>query len=85
MVSAIAPSIAALPTKSAIKDPRVILRNALPIDSEVMRDVQRTLEQMPRQANLKRWSNLKRDIETISQALTQNQSQLIAEILSSFI
>jgi len=82
MVSAIAPSMAALPTKSAIKDPRVILRNALPIDSEVMRDVQRTLEQMPRQANLKRWSSLKKDIETISQTLTQNQSQLIAEVSS---
>jgi peptidylprolyl isomerase len=82
MISAIAPSMAALPTKSAIKDPRIILRNALPIDSEVLRDVQHTLEQMPRQANLKRWSNLKKDIETISQSLTQNQSQLIAEVSS---
>jgi peptidylprolyl isomerase len=80
MISAIAPSMAALPTKSAIKDPRVILRNALPIESEVLRDVQHTLEQMPRQANLKRWSNLKKDIETIAQSLTQNQSQLIAEV-----
>jgi len=74
---AIAPSMAALPTKSAIKDARIILRNALPIDSEVLRDVQKTLEQMPRQANLKRWGNLKKDIETISQTLTRNQSQLI--------
>ncbi|MEA5485527.1 MULTISPECIES: peptidylprolyl isomerase [Pseudanabaena] len=82
MISAIAPSMAALPTKSAIKDPRIILRNALPIDSEILRDVQHTLEQMPRQANLKRWSNLKKDIETISQSLTQNQSQLIAEVSS---
>ncbi|PZV14814.1 MAG: peptidylprolyl isomerase [Pseudanabaena sp.] len=82
MVTAIAPSMAALPTKSAIKDARVILRNALPIDSEVLRDVQSTLEQMPRQANLKRWSNLKRDIDKISQTLTQNQSQLISEVSS---
>ena len=82
MISAIAPSMAALPTKSAIKDPRIILRNALPIDSEILRDVQHTLEQMPRQANLKRWSNLKKDIETIAQSLTQNQSQLIAEVSS---
>ncbi len=79
-MAAIAPSMAALPTKSAIKDPRIILRNALPIDSEVMRDVQKALEQMPRQANLKRWSSLKRDIETISQTLTRNQSQLIAGV-----
>ncbi len=80
MISAIAPSMAALPTKSAIKDARVILRNALPIDSEVLRDVQKTLEQMPRQANLKRWNSLKKDVETISQILTRNQSQLIAGV-----
>lgn len=80
MGAAIAPSVAALPTKSAIKDPRIILRNALPIDSEVLRDVQKTLEQMPRQTNLKRWSSLKKDIETISRTLVQNQAQLIAEV-----
>lgn len=79
MVFAIAtqPSMAALPTKSAIKDSRIILRNALPIDNDVLRDVQRTLEQMPRQANLKRWSSLKKDIETISRTLTQNKTDLI--------
>ncbi len=76
------PSIAALPTKSAIKDPRIILRNALPIDNDVLRDVQHTLEQMPRQTNLKRWSSLKKDIETISQSLSQNKAQLIAEVNS---
>lgn len=75
---AIAPSMAALPTKSAIKDARIILRNALPIENEVIRDVQLTLEQMPRQANLKRWGSLKKDIETINQELTSNQAQLIA-------
>jgi peptidylprolyl isomerase len=80
MVFAIAtqPSMAALPTKSAIKDARIILRNALPIDNDVLRDVQRTLEQMPRQANLKRWGSLKKDIETISQTLTQNKTDVIA-------
>ncbi|MBD2177400.1 peptidylprolyl isomerase [Pseudanabaena sp. FACHB-1998] len=81
MVLAIAPqpTFAALPTKSAIKDPRIILRNALPIDSESLRDVQHTLEQMPRQANLKRWSNLKKDVEEITSSLSQNQANLIAE------
>ena len=78
----IAPSMAALPTKSAIKDPRVILRNALPIENEVLRDVQHTLEQMPRLANLKRWNNLKKDVETIARDLTQNKVQLIAAVNS---
>ena len=82
MTLPIAPSMAALPTKSAIKDPRVILRNSLPIENEVLRDVQHTLEQMPRLANLKRWNNLKKDVETIARDLTQNKSQLIAEVNS---
>lgn len=72
------PSMAALPTTSAIKDPRIILRNALPIDNDLLRDVQRNLEQMPRQANLKRWSSLKRDIEKVSQTISQNKADLIA-------
>lgn len=81
---AIAPqaAFAALPTTSAIKDPRIILRNALPIDSDSLRDVQHTLEQMPRQANLKRWSNLKKDVEAIISNLSQNQAALIAEATS---
>ena len=82
MTLPIAPSMAALPTKSAIKDPRVILRNSLPIENEVLRDVQHTLEQMPRLANLKRWNNLKKDVETIARDLTQNKLQLIAEVNS---
>jgi len=82
MTLPIAPSMAALPTKSAIKDPRVILRNALPIENEVLRDVQYTLEQMPRLANLKRWNSLKKDVELIGRDLTQNKSQLIAEVNS---
>lgn len=76
------PSMAALPTKSAIKDARIILRNALPIENDVLRDIQLTLEQMPRQANLKRWSSLKKDVETISQSLTQNRTQIITEVNS---
>ena len=74
------PSMAGLPTKSAIKDARVILRNALPIDNDLLRDVQIALEQMPRQANLKRWSDLRKDIEKISQSLTQNKTQLIEAV-----
>ena len=34
-------SMAALPTKSAIKDAQVILRNALPIDNDLLRDVKK--------------------------------------------
>ncbi len=80
MIFAPQPSMAGLPTKSAIKDARVILRNALPIDNDLLRDVQIALEQMPRQANLKRWSDLRKDIEKISQSLTQNKTPLIEAV-----
>ena len=79
---AIAPAVAALPTKSAIKDARIILRNALPIENEALRDMQHTLEQMPRQVNLKRWNSLKKDIDSITQNLTQNQAALVSEVVS---
>jgi peptidylprolyl isomerase len=84
IVFALAPqsSMAALPTTSAVKDPRIILRNSLPIDNDLLRDVQHTLEQMPRQTNLKRWSSLKKDIENISAILSQNKAQLIKEVKS---
>ncbi len=80
---AIAPqnALAALPTKSAIKDARIILRNALPLDNEPLRDIQHNLEQMPRQANLKRWGGLKKDIETIAQSLTQSKQSLLDEVV----
>jgi peptidylprolyl isomerase len=79
---AIAPAMAALPTKSAIKDARIILRNALPIENEFLRDIQHTLEQMPRQVNLKRWGSLKKDIDGITKNLTQNQLSIINEAIS---
>jgi peptidylprolyl isomerase len=74
------PTLAALPSKSAIKDPRILLRNALPIDNESLRSIQGTLELMPRQANLKRWSNLSKDVETITQNLQQNRDKILAEV-----
>jgi hypothetical protein len=56
------PLIAALPSKSAIKDADTLLRNALPIKNKQIRKIQALLEEMPRQANRKQWRNLGSEI-----------------------
>lgn len=74
------PSYGALPKQSAIKDARILLRNALPIDNPTIRDIQRTLETMAKSANLKRWGTLKKDIEKIVTSLATNQERILNSI-----
>jgi peptidylprolyl isomerase len=75
------PSFAALPNKSAIKDARVLLRNALPIENSIIREIQLSLEGMPRQANLKRWGGLNQDIERILTTVSQKRAQILASVV----
>ena len=77
------PVAARLPAKSAIKDSRVLLRNALPIKNDLIREVQTTLEAQPRQANLKRWSSMEKDVNRVKDILTQKQDQLLASIAAT--
>jgi peptidylprolyl isomerase len=77
------PSFAALPYKSAIKDARVLLRNALPIDNPTIREIQLSLEKMPRQANLKRWKDLNKDVENILAKVSQKRDQILASVIPS--
>ncbi len=58
-------AIAALPSTTAIKDAKMLLRRSLPIDNPAVREVQETLEGMPKQANLKRWKALSDRIHDI--------------------
>jgi len=71
---------AALPKQSAIKDAKVLLRNALPIDNPTIRNIQHTLEGMPKQANLKRWGTLQKEVEQILAVVKQNPNPLISAI-----
>ncbi|MEE3719537.1 peptidylprolyl isomerase [Tumidithrix elongata RA019] len=75
------PSFAALPNKSAIKDARVLLRNALPVDNLIVREIQLKLEGMPRQANLKRWKGLSKDIDSILSNVSQKREQILASVI----
>lgn len=73
--------IAALPSTTAIKDARILLRQALPIDNALIRDIQLTLEKFPRQANLKRWGNMSSDVDKIVQTLTQQSDKLLSSVV----
>ncbi|MDX1977021.1 MAG: peptidylprolyl isomerase [Pseudanabaenaceae cyanobacterium bins.68] len=77
------PVEAALPYKSAIKDARVLLRNALPINNPTMRDLQLSLEKMPRQANLKQWGSLRKQVEELSNLVGQNLGNDQGKILAA--
>jgi peptidylprolyl isomerase len=74
------PVQAALPYKSAIKDARTLLRNALPIANPTIRDLQLRLEKMPRQANLKKWGDLRKQVEAIAQVVNQNNSEILKDV-----
>lgn len=74
---------AALPYKSAIKDARVILRNALPIDNPTIRSMQLALEKMPRQANLKQWGVLRKQVEELNNVVAQNLNDDQGKILAA--
>lgn len=73
-------SYASLPSTTAIKDPRILLRNALPIDNPDIRLVQHTLEGMPKEAKMKRWSSLRKGIKEIEATLTEKQESILASI-----
>jgi peptidylprolyl isomerase len=74
------PSYAALPAYSAVKDSRVLLRQALPIKNELIRQIQQDFEKMPKQANLKRWKNLSSEIDEVVASLAQKSDKLLASV-----
>ncbi|AFY69353.1 Peptidylprolyl isomerase [Thalassoporum mexicanum PCC 7367] len=74
------PLIAALPSKSAIKDADTLLRNALPIKNEQIRKIQSLLEAMPKQANLKRWRSLGSEIVKITNQTNKNKDKILASV-----
>ncbi|MEC4806545.1 MAG: peptidylprolyl isomerase [Jaaginema sp. PMC 1079.18] len=65
---------------NAITDPTSILRYALPIDNDSVRDLQESLEDISEQLRGKRWSAIDRDIKTARRALTLGEDKLLASI-----
>jgi peptidylprolyl isomerase len=80
LLTGVAPA-AALPQGNAIKDPKALLRNALPIDNKTARDLQNTLEDISAQLRAaRRWGSVNSDLSRANFILTTKQDKLLATI-----
>lgn len=65
---------------NAITDGKALLRYALPIDNQPIRDVQASLEDIATQLRGKRWSPINRDITKADVILSNRTDQVLADI-----
>ncbi|NEP00201.1 MAG: peptidylprolyl isomerase [Symploca sp. SIO2E9] len=64
----------------AITDAQAILRYALPIDNQQVRDVQASIEDIAKQLRGKRWGSISRDISRAAVILSTRSDKLLAEV-----
>jgi peptidylprolyl isomerase len=69
-----------LPAGNAITDGKALLRYALPIDNQAVREVQSSLEDIAAQLRGKRWSPISADITKASVILRDRPDQLLASV-----
>lgn len=73
-------SIAALPAGNAITDARALLRYALPIDNQPVRQLQESIEDIATQLRAnRRWGAISKDISTASRILN-NPAKIMASV-----
>jgi peptidylprolyl isomerase len=65
---------------NAITDPTSILRYALPLENESVRELQASLEDISEQLRGKRWSAIERDIKTAQRVLSKGEDKLLTSI-----
>ena len=71
----------ALPQGNAIKDPKALLRYALPIDNKTARELQNSLEDISSQLRAaRRWGSVNADLSRASFLLTSKKDNLLAAI-----
>jgi peptidylprolyl isomerase len=69
-----------LPVGNAITDGKALLRYALPIDNEPVRDIQESLEDIATQLRGKRWSSISRDVTKAALILSDRTDALLTDI-----
>ncbi|KAK1301624.1 hypothetical protein QJS10_CPB12g00218 [Acorus calamus] len=80
------PDLSVLISGPPIKDPRTLLRNALPIDNKAIREVQRPLEDITESlkvAGVKALDSVERNLRQSSRALSQGKAMILADISES--
>lgn len=69
-----------LPAGNAITDGAALLRYALPIENQPVRDMQSSLEDISTQLRGKRWSSISRDITRAAVILSDRTDKVLADI-----
>lgn len=69
-----------MPAGNAITDGRALLRFALPIDNQTVREVQISLEDIGNHIRSKRWGPISRDVSKASRLLNLRESDILASI-----
>lgn len=78
------PAIAALPPGNAITDGKALLRYALPIDNQPVREIQRDLENMSEiLRSRRRIGGLNRTLDAVERILNRKQADLLADVPDS--
>ncbi len=74
-------SSAALPAGNAITDGRALLRYALPIDNQPVRELQESLEDIATQLRAnRRWSAISKDLSKASRIVSDRASQILESV-----
>ncbi|MFE1747475.1 peptidylprolyl isomerase [Coleofasciculus sp. H7-2] len=69
-----------LPSGNAITDGKALLRYALPIENQTVREMQADLEDISTQLRSKRWSAIVSDVSKASRILSDRSSDLLAGV-----
>jgi peptidylprolyl isomerase len=69
-----------LPVGNAITDGKALLRYALPIDNQPVRDIQASIEDIAEQLRGKRWSPISRDVTKAAVILSDRTDKILADI-----
>lgn len=73
--------VAALPPGNAVTDARALLRLALPIDNQPVRQIQESIDDISNQIRGKQWGNIKRDITKAARTLHTRRGDLLASVV----
>jgi peptidylprolyl isomerase len=69
-----------LPSGNAITDGQAILRYALPIDNQPVRDLQNSLEDISNHLRGKQWSTINNDVKKAAAVLKNKQSDILKSV-----
>jgi peptidylprolyl isomerase len=71
-----------LPSGNAITDGQAILRHALPIDNQPVRDLQNSLEDISNHMRGKQWSTINNDVKKAAAVLKNKQADILKSVPS---